>query len=72
MKKERDEMKYTHVVVTQRGGPQVLQLREDKLPDPKAGEVRIKILATESAFGDILERQGKAVGAKENRKDQPR
>ncbi len=25
-------MKYTHVVVTQRGGPSVLQLREDELP----------------------------------------
>lgn len=57
-------MKYTHVVVTQRGGPQVLQLREDELPEPKADEVRIKILAAGIAFGDILERQGKAVGAK--------
>jgi NADPH:quinone reductase-like Zn-dependent oxidoreductase len=47
-------------------------LREDKFPEPKADEVRIKILAAEIAFGDILERQEKAVGAKENRKDQPR
>jgi NADPH2:quinone reductase len=38
-------MKYKRIVVSQYGGPDVLQLIEDELPEPEFGEVRVKILA---------------------------
>lgn len=39
-------MKYKRVIITRHGGPEVLQVIEDELPEPQAGEVRVKILAT--------------------------
>jgi NADPH:quinone reductase-like Zn-dependent oxidoreductase len=38
-------MKYKSVIVTRTGGPEVLQVIENDLRAPFAGEVRIKILA---------------------------
>lgn len=55
-------MKYQHILAIQAGGTQVLQLREDELPEPKEGEVRVKILAAGVAFPDILIRSGKYPG----------
>ena len=39
-------MKYKRVVFTHIGGPEVLQMLEGEVPEPKAGEVRVKLLAT--------------------------
>jgi NADPH:quinone reductase-like Zn-dependent oxidoreductase len=38
-------MKYHRIVVSRHGGPDVLQVVEEDLPEPKAGEVRVKVLA---------------------------
>jgi NADPH:quinone reductase-like Zn-dependent oxidoreductase len=38
-------MKNHRVVVTRHGGPDVLQVVEEDLPEPQAGEVRVKVLA---------------------------
>jgi NADPH:quinone reductase-like Zn-dependent oxidoreductase len=38
-------MKDKHIVITRIGGPE-LQMVEDEVPEPKAGEVHVKILAT--------------------------
>jgi NADPH:quinone reductase-like Zn-dependent oxidoreductase len=51
-------MKYKHVVITQPGGPDVLQMVEDERPEPKAGEVRVNVLATGVAFTDVMMREG--------------
>ncbi len=51
-------MKYKRVVITRHGGPEVLQQVEEELPEPKAGQVRVKILATGVAFTDVLMREG--------------
>jgi NADPH:quinone reductase-like Zn-dependent oxidoreductase len=51
-------MKYKHMVITRPGGPEVLQMVEDELPEPQAGEVRVKILATGVAFTDVMMREG--------------
>lgn len=51
-------MKYKHVVITRPGGPEVLQMVEDELPDPKLGEVQVKVLATGVAFTDVMMREG--------------
>ncbi len=52
-------MKYKSVVVTQRGGPDVLQVVENDLRSPTSGEVRVKILATPVCAPDISSRYGR-------------
>jgi len=51
-------MKYKSVVATTRGGPEVLQIAENELRQPAAGEVQIKILATSVGGTDINYRRG--------------
>ena len=51
-------MRYRSVSVTERGGPEVLQVIENDLRPPSAGEVRIKILATPVCGPDIQARYG--------------
>jgi NADPH:quinone reductase-like Zn-dependent oxidoreductase len=51
-------MKYKRVVVSRLGGPEVLQLREEELPEPGLGEVRVRILATGVSLPDLLMREG--------------
>ena len=49
---------YRSVVVTRRGGPEVLQVVENDLRPPSAGEARIRILATPVVQDDIAVRVG--------------
>jgi len=51
-------MKNTRVVITGHGGPEVLKLIEEDLPEPGAGQVRLKVLVTGVAFADVLMRYG--------------
>lgn len=51
-------MTYKRIVVSHYGGTEVLQVIEDKLPEPQPGEVRVKILTAGVAWGDILKREG--------------
>jgi NADPH:quinone reductase-like Zn-dependent oxidoreductase len=51
-------MRIRRVVITKHGGPEVLRLIEDDLPEPKPGEVRVKVLATGVSFADMLMRLG--------------
>ncbi|MDY6878482.1 MAG: medium chain dehydrogenase/reductase family protein [Chloroflexota bacterium] len=51
-------MKYKSVVVTKRGGPEALQIVENDLRAPSAGEARVKILATPVCGPDITARYG--------------
>ena len=51
-------MKNTRIVITAHGGPEVLKVVEEELPEPRAGEVRLKVLATGVAFADVLMRYG--------------
>jgi NADPH:quinone reductase-like Zn-dependent oxidoreductase len=51
-------MRYRSVVVTKRGGPEVLQVIEKDLRPPSAGEARIKILATGVCQDDVAARVG--------------
>jgi NADPH:quinone reductase-like Zn-dependent oxidoreductase len=56
-------MRYHRVVVTRHGGPEVLQVVEEDLPEPRAGEVRVKILAAGvSAFDLMFRRSGRLPG----------
>lgn len=46
------------VVVTEPGGPEVLELREVDDPEPRAGEVVVDVAATAVNRADLLQRQG--------------
>jgi NADPH:quinone reductase-like Zn-dependent oxidoreductase len=56
-------LKNARIVVTARGGPDVLQWVEHSVPAPQAGQVRLKVLATGVAYADILMRRGLYPGA---------
>ncbi len=47
-------MKHHRVVVTRHGGPDVLQMVEEDLPEPQAGEVRVKVLAAGVSAYDLM------------------
>ena len=56
-------MKNHRVVVTRHGGPEVLQMVEEDLPEPQAGEVRVKVLAAGiSAYDLMFRRSGSLPG----------
>ena len=42
------------VVVTRHGGPDVLQMIEENLPEPQAGEVRVKVLVAGVSAYDLM------------------
>jgi len=54
-------MKYKSVIATRNGGPEVLQVIENELRPPKAGEVRIRVLTAAVSRPDITVRAGKAL-----------
>ncbi len=51
-------MIYQSVVVTRRGGPEALQIVENEVRPPVAGEVRVRILASPIAQDDVAARIG--------------
>jgi NADPH2:quinone reductase len=51
-------MKHTRILVTHYGGPDALQVVEEECPEPKDGEVRVRVLAAGVALPDIMARQG--------------
>jgi len=51
-------MRHKRVVVTHYGGPDVITTIEEDVPSPKAGEVRVKVLAAGVSLPDLLAREG--------------
>ena len=51
-------MKYTRIIVTHYGGPDALRVVEEERPEPKAGEVRVRVLAAGVSLPDIMAREG--------------
>lgn len=51
-------MVYKSIVVTRRGGPEVIEIAENELRPPAAGEARIKILASPICQDDVAVRVG--------------
>jgi len=52
-------MKHHRVVVTRHGGPDVLQMVEEDRPEPRAGEVRVKVLAAGVSAYDLMFRRSR-------------
>jgi NADPH:quinone reductase-like Zn-dependent oxidoreductase len=46
------------VVITKHGGPEVLAVREFPEPEPKAGEVRVRVKAAGLNFAEVMARKG--------------
>lgn len=51
-------MKQTRIIVTHYGGPDALDVVEEECPEPKSGEVRVKVLAAGVSLPDVLAREG--------------
>jgi NADPH2:quinone reductase len=51
-------MRHKRIVVTQYGGPDSLQLIEEDCPEPKRGDVRVRVLAAGVSLPDVLMREG--------------
>jgi len=51
-------VKHTRVIVTHYGGPDALQVVEEQCPEPKAEEVRVRVLAAGVSLPDVLAREG--------------
>jgi NADPH2:quinone reductase len=51
-------MKHTRIIVTHYGGPDALQVVEEECPEPKAGEVRVRVLAAGVSLPDLMMREG--------------
>jgi NADPH2:quinone reductase len=51
-------VKHTRIIVTHYGGPDALQVLEEDRPEPKEGEVRVRVLAAGVALPDIMMREG--------------
>jgi NADPH:quinone reductase-like Zn-dependent oxidoreductase len=55
---EDSTVSYKRVVINRLGGPEVLEVREEELPEPGLGEVRVRILATGVSLPDLMMREG--------------
>lgn len=51
-------MNHARIIVTHYGGPEALQLIEEVRPEPKRGEVRVRVLAAGVALPDLMMREG--------------
>lgn len=51
-------MKHTRIIVSHYGGPDALQVVEESCPEPKAGEVRVQVLAAGVCLPDLMMREG--------------
>lgn len=51
-------MKHTRIIVTHYGGPEELRVVEEESPVPRAGEVRVKVLAAGVSLPDVMMREG--------------
>jgi NADPH2:quinone reductase len=51
-------MRHTRIIVTHYGGPDALRVVEEERPEPKDGEVRVRVLAAGVSLPDIMAREG--------------
>ena len=56
-KEKMNKMKYRRIIVSSHGGPEVLQVVEEELPEPQPGEVRVRVLAAGVSAYDLMFRR---------------
>ena len=55
---KKSSMRHTRIIVTHYGGPDALQVLKEECPEPKHGEVRVRVLAAGVSLPDLLMREG--------------
>lgn len=53
-----DGLRQRRMLISRRGGPEVLTLVDEPMPQPGRGQVRLRVVATGVAFADVLMREG--------------
>ena len=51
-------MRHTRIIVTHYGGSDALQVVEEECPEPRRGEVRVRVLAAGVSLPDVMAREG--------------
>jgi len=51
-------VKHTRIIVTRYGGSEALQILEEERPEPKGGEVRVRVLTAGVSLPDVMAREG--------------
>jgi NADPH:quinone reductase-like Zn-dependent oxidoreductase len=51
-------MKYKRIIVSHYGGPEELRVIEEEYPEPKKGEVRVRVLTAGVSLPDVMMREG--------------
>jgi NADPH:quinone reductase-like Zn-dependent oxidoreductase len=51
-------VRHTRIIVTHYGGPDALQVVEEERPEPKGGEVRVRVQAAGVSLPDVMMREG--------------
>ena len=54
----RVSVRHTRIIVTHYGGPDALQVVEEERPEPRRGEVRVRVLAAGVSLPDVMAREG--------------
>src|SRR5512132_1642476 len=54
----RRSIRHTRILVTHYGGPEELRVGEEECPEPKNGEVRVRVQAAGVSLRDIMAREG--------------
>jgi len=59
-------MTYKRVIIKEFGSPEVIEIIEEpNLPEPKPGEIRVRVLVTSACFTDVMIRKGVYPNVKE-------
>jgi NADPH2:quinone reductase len=51
-------MKHTRIIVSRYGGPETLQVLEEERPEPRPGQVRVRVRCAGVALPDVMAREG--------------
>jgi len=51
-------VKHTRIIVTHYGGPDTLEVLQEECPEPKGGEVRVRVQAAGVSLPDVMMREG--------------
>jgi NADPH2:quinone reductase len=51
-------VRHRRIIVTHYGGPDALRVIEEEIPEPRPGEVRVRVLAAGVSLPDIMAREG--------------
>jgi NADPH2:quinone reductase len=51
-------VRHTRIIVAHYGGPEQLRIVEEECPEPKDGEVRVRVLAAGVSLPDVMAREG--------------